>query len=96
MHKDELLKSLSNLRDEAMKNPDMSSEEAQKKLFDAIYFAEQLVLLMKEGWRRDTIKRFISDVTKPYVKTREKRSSDVYNFCNSILGNWVADLNEII
>lgn len=96
MDQGELIKSLYNLRDEAMKNPDMSSEEAQKKLFDAIYFAEQLVMLMKEGWRRDDMGKFISDVIKPFVKTREKESSDVYNFCNNILGSWVADLNEII
>lgn len=93
MDQGELLKSLYNLRDEALKNPDMGSELAPKRLFDAIYFAEKLVNLMEDGWRKETMLTYINNVNKPYVTTRQKGSNDVYTFCKNILDGWISSLN---
>jgi hypothetical protein len=94
MDQEELLKSLYNMQDEALKNPDMGSEEAQNRLFDAICNAEKLVYQMEDGLRKETILNYINNVEKPYVSTREKGSNDVYAFCKNILDGWLSSLNE--
>lgn len=82
------IQSIATIKEEARRNPTMSSEVSQGKILEVISYSALLYATDAEGQNSHTLHKFINEVILPYVKSRDKNNSDVYDICKIVLENW--------
>ncbi len=88
MNESETLQAISDIMREALKNPTMSSEVSQERILSVISYSAQLYSTDKKGQNSHSLQKVINNVILPYVKARDKDSTDVFNLCKIVLENW--------
>lgn len=85
MNESEILEAISGIMKEALKNPTMSSEVSQERILTVISFSARLYSTDPKGQHSHNLHGVINNVILPYVKARDKESTDVYNICKIVL-----------
>lgn len=88
MNESEILQAISDIMIEALKNPTMSSEASQERILTVISYSAHLFSTKSQEQNGHNLHGVINTVILPYVKAREKDSTDVYNICKIVLENW--------
>jgi hypothetical protein len=88
MNESEIIQAIADIKEEARKNPAMSSEVSQGKILEVISYSALLFRTDREVEKSHTFQENINNVILPYVKTRDKDSTAVYNICRVVLEHW--------